>query len=274
MEEKKKGSALWRVLTVIFALLFIVSAVLLVLSLRGCEGDLSPFKNTDATLPSEETAQSTQAASTGTDETTEPATHPLPDNPTNFAALAEVNTDIHAWITVPGTPIDYPVLRSPDNALYYERRDYTGAYSVSGCIFTQFYNDADFSDRNTIVYGHYMYDGTFFGSLHNFRDPEFFEENRYIYINIPGHVLKYEIFAAYEYDNRHILYAFDFADDNVYEQYLADCLDPATMSRNVREGVTLTTDDRIITLSTCLANGDKNYRYLVQGVLVEDVRTK
>lgn len=274
MEEKKKGKALWRVLTVLFALLFIVSAVLLVLSLRGCEGDLDPFKNTDATLPSQESTGDSEDTTAQTDANTEPTTAPLPDNPTNFDALAQVNGDIRAWIKVPGTPIDYPILRHPEKGSYYERRDYTGAYSVSGCIFMQCYNEADFSDRNTVVYGHYMYDGTFFGSLHNFRDPEFFEQNRYIYINTPGHVLKYEIFAAYEYDNRHILGSFDFADDNVYEQYLADCLNPATMSRNVREGVTLTKNDRIITLSTCLANSDKNYRYLVQGVLVEDVQTK
>ncbi len=261
------GKILWRILAVLAFLIFAVSTVFLVLSLRGCEGDLDPYRNSDATQPSYQPTEETP--------TEAPPTEPeLPENPIEFSELTEVNPDIYAWIKVPGTPIDYPVLQSDEQENYYLRRDFTGAYSVSGCIFSQYLNQKDFSDPNTILYGHYMFDGTFFGSLHDFRDADFFDQNRYIYIYLPGKILTYEIFAAYEYDNRHILKAFNFDDKAVFEEYLQSCMDPRSMNRNVRKDVKLTTDDRLLTLSTCVQTSDPERRYLVQGVLIDEQPTK
>ena len=75
----------------------------------------------------------------------------------------------------------------------------------------------------------------------------------------------YEIFSAYEYDNRHILKSFDFSDPEVYASYLETALHPRSVNVMTRDGITLTTDDRIITLSTCI--GKDTSRYLVQAVL-------
>ena len=123
-----------------------------------------------------------------------------------------------------------------------------------------------------MVYGHNMRNGSMFRTLHNFRDAEFFKANEYFYVYTPGHIMTYRIFAAYRYDNRLILSAFDFSDPVVYENYLQECLNPTSMIRNVREGVELTADDRIVTLSTCIS--DARYRYLVQGVLIKDEVTQ
>ena len=271
---------MWRVIGIVFIILFAVSAVMLYLNIFGCEGNVKSIKKPADTTSKVELPAGSNEADDTSDETKEPerpiATGEMPsevttENSVDFDSLEEINKDIHAWIKIPGTPIDYPVLMSDESDLYYERRDYTGSYSVSGCIFTQYYNKKDFSDRNTIVYGHYMMDGTFFGSLHNYKNPDFFEQNRYIYVTLPDRVLVYEIFAAYEYDNRHILAAYDFEDDEEYAEYLETCLNPLTMVRNVREGTELTTDDRIITLSTCTSYTDTSKRYLVQGVLIADV---
>ncbi len=283
MKDSSK-KVIWRALGVLFLLIALVCAVLLFLSLRGCEGDIDSIRQPDDT-----TEVVTLPADTDTD-APETTAAPEPEVPIitgelpsevnekydiNFADMYNINPDIHAWIKIPGTPIDYPVLQSPVSDLYYERRSYTGDYSVSGCIFTQYYNDPNFGDRNTAVYGHYMLDGTFFGTLHNYKDPEFFEKNRYIYVTVPGHVLVYDIFAAYETDNRHVLTLCNYYDDEDYLEYLNTCLNPPTMSRNIREGVELTADDRIITLSTCTSYYTyTNRRYLVQGVLVADVETK
>ncbi len=279
---KKK---IWSIIGIAFMVLAVIFGVLLFLSLRGCEGDITDIKHPEDTT--EEVTLPTDTSGDSSD--TEPEPEPEPEVPiatgelpseviaahsVDFGAMSEINTDIHAWIRIPGTPIDYPVLQSDDSALYYERRNHTGAYSISGCIFTQYYNHKDFSDRNTLVYGHYMLDGTFFGSLHNYKNPEFFDANRYIYVTIPGHILVYDIFAAYEYDNRHILAAFDFSDDDEYAAYLESCLNPSTMVRNIRQGTELGLDDKIITLSTCTSYYTyTDRRYLVQGVLVADVET-
>ncbi|MBE6573764.1 MAG: sortase [Ruminococcaceae bacterium] len=188
---------------------------------------------------------------------------------------SDINTDVLAWISIPGTEVDHPVLYHETEPLYYERRDAFGKYSVYGCIFAQCYNDDDFRDPNTILYGHYVTEGgasdTFFGTLHRYKNPEFFETNRYIYVTTENRILVYDIFAAYEYDDRHILAAVDFSNDAEYENYLQNCLNPASMTRNVREGVELTAEDKIITLSTCTSYTNTSKRYLVQGVLVADV---
>ncbi len=284
MKDSSKKTV-WRILGILFLLVALACAVLLFLSLKGCEGDIVDIKQSDDTEDVVRLPADTDGTPT-TDETTQP---PEPETPiisgelpsevdekydVNFADMYNINPDIHAWINIPGTPIDYPVLQSQVSDLYYERRSYTGDYSVSGCIFTQYFNYPDFSDRNTVLYGHYMLDGTFFGTLHNYKDPEYFEKNRYVYITIPGHVLIYDIFAAYETDDRHVLTLCNYSDDEEYLAYLQSCLNPSTMVRTIREGTELTVDDKIITLSTCTSYYTySNRRYLVQGVLVADVET-
>ncbi len=280
--ESSNKRIVWRVVGIIFVILFIVSAILLYFNIFGCEGNVKNIKN-----PSSDTTKVVELPGNSGDNSSEnEITKPIPEEPiptgelpsavleantVDFDGLYDINKDIYAWIKIPGTPIDYPILESEDSDLYYERRNYEGNYSVSGCIFTQYYNTKGFKDRNTIVYGHYMMDGTFFGSLHNYKDPDFFEKNRYIYVTLPDRVLVYEIFAAYEYDNRHILAAYDFDDDEEYAEYLSTCLNPPTMIRTIREGTELTTDDKLITLSTCTSYTDTSKRFLVQGVLIADV---
>lgn len=198
----------------------------------------------------------------------------LPENPKNFDALQKKNPNIYAWITVPGTKVDYPVLQSsklqPEN--FYINHDLKDRYLFAGSIYSQKYNSKDFTDPNTILYGHNMRDDSMFGSLHEFRKKKFFNKYRYIYIYTRGHVLTYKIYAAYRYDNRHILNSFDFSDPQVVTDYFNMTLNPKTTMKNIDSTTTLTNEDRIITLSTCITND--NYRYLVQGVLIDDKRTQ
>ena len=108
-----------------------------------------------------------------------------------------------------------------------------------------------------------------FQNLHLFADSEFFEEHPYVYIYMPDRVLVYEIFAAYTYDDRHIMYSFDFTDPEVFEDYLNDIYEVRSMSKNLRDDVEVTADDNIITLATCVG-GQPQSRYLVQAVLIKD----
>ena len=108
-----------------------------------------------------------------------------------------------------------------------------------------------------------------FQNLHLFEDSEFFEEHPYIYIYTPEHVLAYKVFAAYNYDDRHIMNSFDFTDEDVFAEYLEDIFHVRSMYKNLREDASVTTEDRIITLATCIG-GQPNARYLVQAVLIKD----
>lgn len=245
----------------------IMMCAVLVSCLSGCSctgGNIDPTDYSKVVNPTDTQPQSTA----------EPTTEALPENPINFDELSALNKDLYAWIRIPGTVIDYPVAQSSnsdDN--YYLHHNYLGNYEFAGTIYSQRHNTKYFVDRVTVLYGHNMLDGSMFAGLHKFTDPEFFEENQYIYIYTEGHILTYHIFAVYDYDDRHILNSFEFSDDEVYAQYLKDCLNPHSANALVREGIELSTDDRIITLSTC-TNYNSNLRYLVQGVLIDDQRTQ
>ena len=187
----------------------------------------------------------------------------------NFTELQKINTDIYAWIYIPNTNVDYPILQSADDDAFYLSHDYKKDYEFAGSIYTEKINKKDFSDPNTLVYGHNMLNGSMFRTLHDFRKPEFFEQNPYIYVYLPDRTLTYEIFSAYEYDDRHIMYSFDFSDKEVYAEYLAYATNPTDSMMCNRRDINVTTDDKIITLSTCLGNIETS-RYLVQGVLISD----
>lgn len=196
------------------------------------------------------------------------------ENPVDFEKLAEVNSELYAWIRIPNTSIDYPVAQHQgEDQTYYLHRDMYQNPRYSGCIYTENSNSMDFKDPVTVLYGHNMKNGSMFQNLHYFRDAEFFEENRFIYIYTKDSILVYEIFAAYPYDDRHILNSFDFTDEQVLEEYLKECKHPRSMEALVRDDVVVTKDTPIITLSTCIA-GQTEQRLLVQAVLAYEENGK
>ncbi len=197
----------------------------------------------------------------------------LPENPIDFDSLQKNNEDIYAWIEIPNTQVNYPIVQAwEESDSFYLDHNIDKKYDINGSIYTEKLNSLDFEDPNTLIYGHNMLDGSMFQNLHKFRNRKFFDENRYIFIYTKGHILKYEIFAAYKSDDRHILNSYDFSDEQVYADYLKFAQNPKSLEVNTRD-CEITTDDRIITLSTCIGN-EKNYRYLVQGVLIDDTLTK
>lgn len=188
--------------------------------------------------------------------------------PVKFEELQAVNPDVYAWITVPGTDIDYPILQHASDNTYYLMHNIDGSYGYPGCIYTENMNSKDFTDNNTVIYGHNMKNGSMFAQLHKFEDPDFFKENREVLIYLPDEVLHYTIFAAHIYDDRHLLYSFDFTDPEVYQKYLDSIFSTRDMSANIDKGITVTTDDQIITLVTCIGSQPSN-RLLVQAVLTD-----
>jgi len=182
----------------------------------------------------------------------------------------KINKEIYAWINIPGTVIDYPILRSAADNAYYLNHTAEGKSSAYGAIYTEDYNDTDFADFNTVIYGHNMKNGTMFGSLRKFRNKEFFNSNREINIYMPGRIMKYRIFAAHTTDDRHILLSYDFKNRDVCSQYLESIFSSKGMTSYFDKDIPVTADDRIITLSTCTGKDDE--RYLIQGVLTYDSR--
>lgn len=181
----------------------------------------------------------------------------------DLTALRGVNRDIIAWLLVDDTDISYPVLHTTDNEKYLTTA-YDGTKSSSGSIFMNAYNAADFTDQNTLIYGHHMRDQSMFGKLMEFEDPDFLTNHRYFTIYTDTQTLKYEIFAAYVTYSASFVYTdhFDYTWD--YYDYIEKCLDASIVDM----GVTVTEDDKIVTLSTCTSRGIRSERFVVQGKLI------
>ena len=194
--------------------------------------------------------------------------------PIDFEGLKEINPEIYAWLRIPDTNIDYPILQHEDeDQSYYLTRDIYGETNQAGSIYTEYYNHKDFMDPNTVIYGHNMKNGSMFHNIRYFSDKEYFDEHHELYIYLPEKILKYEIITCYEYDDRHLIGTYDFLDEEVYARYLEEIMNPRSMYTMVREGVEVTTEDKLVTLSTCIANKPNNRR-LLQAVLLEEIEAE
>ena len=106
----------------------------------------------------------------------------IPQKNLNWKKLKGVNQDIYAWICIPGTGVDYPVLQHPSDDSYYLNYNMNGTRGYPGCIYTEKANSKEFTDFDTVVYGHNMRNDTMFASLHNYEDQTFFNNFPYIYV--------------------------------------------------------------------------------------------
>lgn len=174
----------------------------------------------------------------------------------DFKQLSELNSDIVGWIQAEAINISYPIVKS-DNE-YYLTHTFNKSSNRSGCIFMETANTADFSDKNTIIYGHNMKDGSMFGILSQFREQETFEKSPYIWIYTPEGNHLYIVFSCYVSDAVGNAYQIFYQADEEYGQYL----EAASKASEIQTNVSVTKEDSIITLSTCVSSDD--YRLVVQ----------
>ena len=239
--------------------------------------DQNKKDSTEELITETEDAVTEEAVSEGLEETGEEEAAGISSAyegcPVDFDGMWEVNKDVYAWITVPGTVIDYPILQHATDNTYYLNYNIDGSYGYPGCIYTENLNSKDFTDNNTVIYGHNMKNGSMFAGLHKFEDADFFNEHKQVLIYTPEREYDYTIFAAYIYDDRHLMYSFNFADEQVYATYLEDIQNMRSMNALIREDITVTAEDKIITLVTCIGN-QPSKRLLVQAVLNQDEVTE
>ena len=103
------------------------------------------------------------------------------ENPIDFKELTAKYPDAYAWIRIPGTNVDYPIVQREGDNGYYLNHTIDGRKRIEGAIFTEDYNEKDFMDSNTLIYGHNMLNGSMFRTLHKYKDRKFFNENRDVY---------------------------------------------------------------------------------------------
>ncbi len=273
MEQEKDKKKFWLVLFIIFAAIAVIGIGILLIQYRNREnagGALNDMAESVNDLP-ESTETAIEETGEGEDILALYGIE-IPEKNLDWDALQEENKDIYAWICVPGTDVDYPVLQHETDNSYYLDHNLDGSEGYPGCIYTEDYNSKDFTDIHTVINGHNISiganKGTMFSSLHNFEEDDFFEEDHYIFIYTKEQVFVYQIFAAYEYKAIHLLDNFDYTNEYVYADYLKHIYETKDRVANVRSDIPVTTEDRILTLSTCTSDHDANLRFLVTGVLL------
>ena len=188
--------------------------------------------------------------------------------PVNFQELQAMNPDIYAWIEIPGTEVNYPIVQSANDREYYLDHTIEGAEGLPGSIYTENLNTTTFQDKNTVVYGHNMRDKSMFGGLKYYADSAYMEEHKQIYIYTPEHIYTYEVFGAVTYDDRHLLLSYDFNNTEDYQTFLDSLSQMRNMNTYINKERPVTTEDRILTLSTC--TGNEQQRFLVEAVLIDE----
>ena len=171
------------------------------------------------------------------------------------AALHDINSDYVAWIRVPDTLIDFPIVQAADNEKYLNR-DFYGDYSSSGCVFVDAFNDMK-KDRNIVIYGHNMGSNktSMFSTLTKYYDPEYAAEHDRIFIDYYEEGLKeYKVFAVLNYniaddENGTFYYASLKFDDEKYEKFLENILKRSLYQSEY--SIDELKEKRMITLSAC-----------------------
>lgn len=180
----------------------------------------------------------------------------------NFEALKNENKDIIAWLYSEGTPINYPVVQARDND-YYLRRLIDGTYNQAGTIFVDYKNSSNFEDYNTIIYGHNMKNDTMFGTLIKYKNQEYFNEHKEMYLFTENKNFRIELFAGYTASSESDIYNFP-KNSSTNEKLINTAISKSTFKSEIE----VSNEDRIITLSTC-SYAFENARYVLLGVLNE-----
>ena len=183
----------------------------------------------------------------------------------DFDKLKSVNEDVVGWIYVDALPdISYPIVKGKDNQTYLHQT-YEKNYNFAGTIFVDYENSGDFSDCNTLVYGHNMKNGSMFGHLKKFReDDKLYKQDKYFWILTPERNYRYEIITAYTTGVNSDTYTLFKGPGEEFEKYLETI---KGYSEIKTDDTDLTIKDRIVTLSTC--TGNESTRFVVQGKRVD-----
>lgn len=265
-----------KVLMVIFAAVFCLSAVQIIRNIRqaGQRDALYQDLSNVAVKPADPKPndQVDKAPTDTTDTTAETTDDPaislkpglhIPEQAplsVDFAFLQEKYPDVIAWIYCPGTPISYPVVRGTDND-YYLYRLPDGTVNKSGSIFMDCRNMVDFTDPHTLVYGHNMKDMSMFGSVNNYAKQDYYEQHPVWYINTPEKNYAVVLLAGHVTEPNAEIYAFKGTPEEPME-----ILQSAIKNSAFKSMATYEEGEDLVTFSTCHGN---SRRFVLIGALRE-----
>lgn len=166
-------------------------------------------------------------------------------NSANEEELKSINSDYKMWIQIENTNINYPVVQGSDND-YYLKHNFRKESNISGTVFVESANDID-NDKNIILYGHNMRNGTMFNNITNYKEESFFNEDNKISIIMNNTLYEYEVFSVYVKNVSEVNLAIGFANEDEFINYAYNQADESLYKKDVD----FSAEDNLITLVTC-----------------------
>ena len=179
----------------------------------------------------------------------------------DFNKLKETNSNIYAWIYMEDSIINYPIVKGNDNS-FYLNHSIDGKYNTNGTLFVDCRNTDNFEDMVTYIYGHHMKNNTMFGNLEFFKEQNYYDNHKEMYLFTKEKNYKLELFAGFTVADGSKIYNYiDTKSNEEIVQY-------AKEKSNFKSNIEILHEDKIVVLSTCSYDYE-NARYVLLGVLKE-----
>lgn len=241
MRQKKRARTnRYRLLIILLILLALVCSLYLIARYRGYQEGIEVYDMIQSRITVEE-----------------------PEDPQREADIRNIlgdNLAGRAWIYCPATPINYPVMQAGDNQ-YYLNHLPDGRANGNGSIFLDYRNAPDFTDDNSILYGHRMMNGTMFGGIAKYTTTAYYEQKPYFYLYTNDKSYKVELFAGYVLDGGASLpLSFEEGGQQAF-------IEESKAKSKFQSSVAPSSEDRLLTMVTCDYAWD-NARFVLTGRLV------
>ena len=248
-------------LGVTFAVLCVVGTIVATLVTRNARSGFEKYTVRPAVTQEDETSADSPEGT---------KTKPASENAIDFRTLLKESEEVVAWLRINGTAVDYPVMFHEGDNNYYLRRDMYGHYSNAGSLFIENYNEPDFTDPVTIIYGHHLGSGEMFGQLQaTYTNAQTFKDCQEIIVYFSEKELHYKVFCAVPLDNSHILYYHNFNNELVYTDYFDQVFQIRSLQAVFDENYKPQYGDRVLMLSTCYST-DYSRRFVVMAKLTDE----
>ena len=198
------------------------------------------------------------------------------DKESGFDSVKRMNGDAFAWLYIPDTKINYPVLQSAEgDDTFYQGHNEFKEPDAEGAIYIEAANLNDMCDFNEVIHGSSPADGERFADLNSFLDKTYFDEHKYAYVYMEDNSLTYYIIAAYTRDNTRLLEQYDFSYASGCSEFIDEIYGNGDMNKIIREGCEtgLTPEHFLITLTTDITV-EPGKQTVVVGCLVGDAAGK
>ena len=208
----------------------------------------------------------------------------------NTLAMQQKNKDTIGWIYIDGTTVNDVVVKVNynDDNKYYLRRNANGENDNDGCYYADWRcktGNRNSISKNTVVYGHNLgrsasglipdyqnhANGPKFAQLLKYQNEEFAKTHPYIYYSTIEEDMVWQVFAVFYTDIK-----FDYIEPNPADATFNSLLKKAQDLSFYNYDVEVSSNDKILTLSTCtyrMADDTKlhypnDYRYVVMAKLL------